>query len=290
MTIADANAIEPFSYGRAQLANGASQTVRIEGGWSQDRELYHVVRGTAITGAASTPFVYGSDSGVLENLFSNTGWVCTNATAQTDIAGAGFWPLQHTGTTAGNCGVPNATTNDTITQLHSHGVGEGVTTSTNASYSGGAVHVTVTSDDASTPTGSVQIVVADPVDPDRLEGGVVPRDRHARRRRHRGGEAAGVGVGSAVVRRRVPAEQLRGELLRPAATRHSARRTPSSSAKVKAAKVGTSVKASAKPKTLANATGKSKVTVTVKAASGSAKPSRQGHPDARQEEVSAPAR
>ena len=43
--IKDANAIEPFSYGRAQLANGASQTVRIEGGWSADRELYHVVRG-----------------------------------------------------------------------------------------------------------------------------------------------------------------------------------------------------------------------------------------------------
>ena len=43
--IADTNAIEPFSYGRAQLANGDSQTVRIEGGWSADRELYHVVRG-----------------------------------------------------------------------------------------------------------------------------------------------------------------------------------------------------------------------------------------------------
>ena len=58
--IKDANAIEPFSYGRAQLANGASQTVRIEGGWSADRELYHVVRGQNIAGAATTPFVYGS--------------------------------------------------------------------------------------------------------------------------------------------------------------------------------------------------------------------------------------
>ena len=45
VVIKDANAIEPFSYGRAQLANGASQTVRIEGGWSADRALYHVVRG-----------------------------------------------------------------------------------------------------------------------------------------------------------------------------------------------------------------------------------------------------
>ena len=43
-------------------------------------------------------------------------------------------------------------------------------------------------------------------------------------------------------------------------------------AKVPAAKVSTTVKASAKPKTLANAKGHTKVTATVKAASGTAKP------------------
>ena len=54
-----------------------------------------------LSGAATTPFKYGSDGNVLENLFSNTGWVCTNATAQADIADAGFWPL-HAGTTTGS--------------------------------------------------------------------------------------------------------------------------------------------------------------------------------------------
>jgi ABC-type phosphate transport system substrate-binding protein len=163
VTIADPNAIEPFSYGRAQLANGASQAVRIEGGWSADRELYHVVRGSDISGAVTTPFKYGADGGLLEGLFSSTGWVCSNATAQADINGAGFWPLPQ-GTTSSHCGVKNQTTNDTITPGISAGVNEGASTTTSAFYIDGSVHVTVSASGV-TPSGAVQVVVADPSTP-----------------------------------------------------------------------------------------------------------------------------
>src|SRR4029079_14145746 len=168
---ADANAIEPFSYGRAQLSNGASQTVRIEGGWSEDRELYHVVRGAPIAGAATTPFLYGSDANLLENLFSNTGFVCTNATAQADIANAGFWPLQ-SGSATDNCGVKNANTEDTINPFASNGVNEGNATLTSAFFSAGSVHITVDAvqkaGQATTPAnppGSVMVVPAPPSAP-----------------------------------------------------------------------------------------------------------------------------
>lgn len=159
--IADPDAIEPFSYGRAQLANGTSQNVRIEGGWSEDRELYHVVRGKAISGASTTPFLYGSDNNVLENIFSNTGWICTNATAQADISNAGFWPLK-SGSATGDCGVANGNTEDTINPFGSTGVGEGAATTTSAFFSAGAVHVSVLAPTAggTVPTGTVQVVVA----------------------------------------------------------------------------------------------------------------------------------
>jgi hypothetical protein len=116
-----------------------------------------VVRGKAITGAATTPFLYGSDSNVLEGIFSNTGWLCTNATAQADIATLNEWPL-----TSKLCGVANNNTVDTINPFASNGTGEGVATTTSALFSGGAVQVTVAGSDGSTPTGSVQVVVAPP--------------------------------------------------------------------------------------------------------------------------------
>lgn len=159
--INDPNAIEPFSYGRAQLANGQSQTVRIEGGWSADRELYNVVRTKAISGVDSTPFLYGSDGNALESVFSNTGWICTNATAQGDINNAGFWPLK-SGTATGDCGVPNTNTLDTIPANGGAGDGEGAPTTTNAVLSGNTVHVTVVAANGTTPTGTVQLVANGP--------------------------------------------------------------------------------------------------------------------------------
>ncbi|HVT65680.1 MAG TPA: substrate-binding domain-containing protein [Mycobacteriales bacterium] len=153
---ADPNAIEMFSYARAQLANSKSPILRIEGGWSADRELYNVVRGKAISGAATTPFLYGSDSNVLEGIFSNTGWLCTNATAQADIAALNEWPLN-----SKLCGVANNNTVDTINPNASTGVGEGPSTTTTAQYSGGKVLVTVASG-SNAAAGSVQVVVAPP--------------------------------------------------------------------------------------------------------------------------------
>lgn len=154
---ADPDAIELFSYARAQLANSKSQIVRLEGGWSEDRELYNVVRGKAISGATTTPFLYGSDNNVLEGIFGSTGWICTNATAQADIAALNEWPL-----TSKSCGVANTNTLDTINPFGSNGVGEGPSTSTTAVYSGGAIQVAVAASDGSVPAGVVQVVVAPP--------------------------------------------------------------------------------------------------------------------------------
>lgn len=268
VVIADKGAIEPFSYARAQLANKVSKTVRIEGGWSEDRELYHVVRGAAISGAATTPFLYGSDGGVLEGLFSNTGWVCTNATAQADITGAGFWPLL-SGSAAGNCGVKNTNTEDTINAFASNGVGEGKATKTAAFLSHGAVHVEVTANGA-TPAGSVQVVVAPPGTP----GHASVADFHT---------TVDLAGGKATVKlpASVSGQQTFDVAFLPknfganaADGGHAALGSSYAefTSKVKAAKVATKVSASAKPATLADASGKSKVSVTVKAATGSAKP------------------
>lgn len=268
VVIADPNAIEPFSYARAQLANGSSHTVRIEGGWSADRELYHVVRGQNITGAVTTPFVYGADGGVLENLFSNTGWVCTNATAKADIADAGFWPLQE-GTTAGRCGVKNANTEDTLSPGVSSGVDEGAATTTNASLSAGAVHISVDSAGA-TPTGSVQVVAARPSTPT----GSPAASFHK--------TVALAANGTATVKLPTTVSGTKTFDISYLPTGFGANGTGGHTAlgssytefkaKVHAAKVATSVKAKAKPATLASSKGKAKVTVTVKQASGSVKP------------------
>ena len=269
VVIKDANAIEPFSYGRAQLANGASQTVRIEGGWSADRELYHVVRGQNIAGAATTPFVYGSDGGVLENLFSNTGYVCTNATAKADIAGAGFWPLQE-GTTTGRCGVKNANTEDTINPFASNGVDEGAATTTSAFFSAGTVHITVSSA-AVTPTGSVQLVVANPSTPT----GSPAASFHKTVALDANGEAV-VKLPTTVsgVKMFDVAYLPTSFGANTSAGGHTALGSSYTefNARVPVAKVATTVKAHAKPATLASSKGHTKVTVTVKQASGTLKP------------------
>jgi ABC-type phosphate transport system substrate-binding protein len=270
VTIADKAAIEPFSYGRAQLANGHSKTVRIEGGWSRDRELYHVVRGSAISGATTTPFLYGSDSNVLENLFSSTGWVCTNSTAQADIAGAGFWPLQ-TGTTAGKCGVKNTNTEDTIDATASNGEGEGAATTTSAHYASGAVHVSVVSDGGGTPSGKVLIVAAGQGTP-----GNRPKASFDATVKLGNNGTATVPVPAGVSGKQViDVSYLPTDFgANSSAGGHTALGSSDVrfDAKVKAGKVATSLKAKAKPAKLASPSKKAKVTITVKAASGSAKP------------------
>ena len=61
----------------------------------------------------------------------------------------------------------NANTEDTINPFSSNGVDEGAATTTSAQFSGGAVHITVAPKGgaAVTPTGSVQLVVANPSTP-----------------------------------------------------------------------------------------------------------------------------
>jgi hypothetical protein len=285
--IKDGNAIEPFSYGRAQLANGAAQTVRIEGGWSADRELYHVVRGVPVGGAPFTPFIYGDSNpaspangpgkalsdagGFLESIFSSTGWVCTDPVAKADVAAAGFWPLQE-GTTIGRCGVKNANTEDTISAFSSNGVDEGAATTTSAHFSAGAVHITVAAKGgaAVTPTGSVQLVVANPSTP----SGSPAASFHT--------TAALGGNGTATVK--LPATVSGRKTFDVAyvptncgangAAGHHALGSSylEFDAKVPAAKVATTMKASAKPATLASSKANAKVTITVKQASGTVKP------------------
>ncbi|WP_151084684.1 substrate-binding domain-containing protein [Nocardioides cynanchi] len=270
VTIADQNAIEPFSYGRAQLANGASQTVRIEGGWSADRELYHVVRGAAITDAVTTPFLYGSDGGLLEGLFSSTGYVCTNATAQADIATAGFWPLQ-AGSSTGNCGVKNNNTVDTITQTSSHGVDEGAVTTTSGQFFAGALHITVASTDASTPTGTVQVVVADPSTPSGSPAASF----------HKTVALASDGTATVTLPATVAGHKTVDVAFLPtnfgansSAGGHTALGSSYAEfpANIPVAAVATKVKATAKPLVLANATRHTSVTATVKAKTGTKKP------------------
>jgi ABC-type phosphate transport system substrate-binding protein len=269
--IADPQAIEPFSYARAQLANGQSQTVRIEGGWSEDRELYHVVRGADIAGAPTTPFKYGADNNVLENLFSNTGWVCTNATAQADIANAGFWPLT-AGSNTGNCGVKNANTEDTINPFKSNGVDEGAATTTSAFFSAGKVHISVSATGNATPSGTVQVVVANPTTP-----GITPPAASF----HTTVKLNASGAATVTLPTTVSGQKTFDVAFLPtnfgAKSANGGHTAMGSSyaeftQKVTVAKVGTSVKATASPTTLANSKANSKVTVTVKQASGTAKP------------------
>lgn len=269
VVIADPDALEPFSYGRAQLANGTSQTVRIEGGWSEDRELYHVVRGADISGATTTPFKYGSDGGVLEGLFSDTGWVCTNGTAQADIAGAGFWPLQ-SGTTTGHCGVKNANTEDTINPFASNGVNEGAATTTSASFVAGAAHISVSSNSA-TPTGSVQVVVANPSTPT----GSPAASYHT---------TVPLGAdGTATVKLPATVSGMKTFDVAYLPTDFGAKSSAGGhtalgssyaefTTRVPASKVATTVRATAKPLRLASSRSNTKVTATVKAASGTARP------------------
>jgi ABC-type phosphate transport system substrate-binding protein len=282
--IADPQAIEPFSYGRAQLANKNTTTVRIEGGWSADRELYHVVRGQKIPGAGdlagdSTPFIWGDtaaghtdDGGFLEAIFGSDGWLCTNATATQDIADAGFWPLP-VGATTGKCGVPNQTTNDTITPGTSAGVDEGAATQTNGFFiaADDSVHISVTASGV-TPTGSVQVVVANQTVPGQPSPAA---DFHKTATLDADGNAVVKLPSTVSGQKTFDISYLPTNFgANSSAGGHSALGASyiEFNAKVPTVKLATTMKATAKPLTLANSTKNTKVTATVKAATGTAKP------------------
>ena len=97
----DANAIVPFSVGRAKLLG---TTLRIEAGWKADRALYNVVRGADL-GRADVQAVFGEN-----------GFVCSVA-ARSLIESAGFQQLAPP-VRGGVCGAATqaATTNFTLNQ------------------------------------------------------------------------------------------------------------------------------------------------------------------------------
>jgi ABC-type phosphate transport system substrate-binding protein len=275
--LADPDAIELFSYGRAQMANKHSQTIRIEGGWSEDREQYNVVRGQKIPGAGdaagdSTPFIYGDPttdpSGILESIFGNTGWICTSPTASLDINTLGDWPLN-----SNICGKPNKSTLDTINPYGSTGVGEGSSTTTNAIISHGAVQVAVAAANGSTPTGKVEVVTAKPAVP----GQAASPSTSSTTVSLVGGQA------SVKLPARVSGKQAVSVSYMPtdfgaqaSAGGHTALGASSydftGTVSNHVAKVATTVRVKAKPHKLASASKRAKVTVTVHGKTGSAKP------------------
>lgn len=97
----DANAIGPFSVGRAHLLG---TTLRIETGWSADRALYNVVRGTDLGNAK------------VQAVFAEDGFVCSTA-ARSLIEDSGFQQLA-TPAHGGVCGqaTQSPTSNFTLNQ------------------------------------------------------------------------------------------------------------------------------------------------------------------------------
>ncbi|CAB4719334.1 MAG: hypothetical protein F2667_09835 [Actinobacteria bacterium] len=97
----DANAVAPFSEGRAGLLGA---TLRLETGFRADRALYNVVRGTDIALPA------------VQAVFGESGFVCSTA-ARPLIEAAGFKQLA-TSARGGVCGsqTQSATTNFTLNQ------------------------------------------------------------------------------------------------------------------------------------------------------------------------------
>lgn len=131
----NANAIAPFSEGRASLSGTA---LRIELGWSADRALYNVVRGADLETAA------------IQAVFGVDGWVCSTD-ARPLIEEAGFEQLA-TPDHGGVCGSPtqSATSNFTTNQ-------QVVTTTTLSATStkAGSVTLSATVTGATSPSGTV---------------------------------------------------------------------------------------------------------------------------------------
>lgn len=97
----NADAVAPFSRGRAGLLG---TTLRLEGGFTADRALYNVVRGSEIGLAA------------VQSFFGSSGYLCSTA-ARPQIEAAGFDQLA-TPARGGVCGSPtqSASSNFTLNQ------------------------------------------------------------------------------------------------------------------------------------------------------------------------------
>jgi hypothetical protein len=131
----DPNAVAPFSVGRANLLGG---TLQLEAGFSADRALYNVVRGTDL-GNATIQSVFGED-----------GFVCSTA-ARPLIEASGFQQLA-TPAHGGVCGAPTSdpTSNFTLNQQVAT-----TTTLAGSSPSVGAAHLVATVSGSTAPDGTV---------------------------------------------------------------------------------------------------------------------------------------
>lgn len=139
----DANAVAPFSAGRAGLAGTA---LRLEGGFSANRALYNVVRSTDVGNAD------------ILGIFGESGFTCSEA-ARADIEAAGFKQLA-TAENGGVCGSPtqSATSNFTITAEPDPEPISTTTSLTATSPSARALNLVATVSGSTTPTGSVTFV------------------------------------------------------------------------------------------------------------------------------------
>ena len=130
----DANAIAPFSKGRAGLSGTA---LRVETGFSADRALYNVVRGTDIASPDVLAFM------------GDTGYLCSDK-ATAAIEAAGFRQLSRA-TAGGVCGQPTqAATSNFVTSVVQTNT---AVTVTSASASSARVVARITA--ASAPSGRV---------------------------------------------------------------------------------------------------------------------------------------
>lgn len=137
----DANAIAPFSKGRAGLAGTA---LRVESGWSADRALYNVVRGADVSNA------------LIQAAFGSNGALCSTD-ARDLIEAAGFKQLA-TPEHGGVCGAPtqsavsNFTTNQQVTTT---------TALAGSSTKGGKATLKATVTASTSPSGTVDFLEGD---------------------------------------------------------------------------------------------------------------------------------
>jgi len=143
----DPNAIAPFSLGKQQTL--FPSTVRMEslenanGGWSAQRALYNVVRGTDLADATLGP--------ELNAVFSGTGFMCSPE-ARPLIEAAGFKQLA----TAGNGGACGEVTNVAVSNFASNEANVTTTKLKGSSTKPGKITLTATvTGSTGAPSGSV---------------------------------------------------------------------------------------------------------------------------------------
>lgn len=129
------NAIAPFSRGRAALLGS---TLRIETGWSADRALYNVVRGTDLGNA------------LIQEAFGENGALCSTA-SRSLIEAAGFKQLA----TPARGGVCGAATQATVTNFATNEQVITTTTLAVTSPSAKAVKLVATVAGSTAPSGTV---------------------------------------------------------------------------------------------------------------------------------------